>query len=137
MIELERMMMVTNVVIPVIIAIILVFGLIGNALVVYVTIITKRTAKHPIHSLFVLNLAAADVLFLLVCAPYRVSYHIQLQLGGYTFCLNTATFFTVTVANIINTIFPYKCYMFKLVSPKLCTTRQSQACRHILFSNIS
>lgn len=53
-------------------AILLVLGLVANFLVVYVTIVTKRAAKHPIHSIFVLNLAISDVIFLVISAPYWV-----------------------------------------------------------------
>ena len=58
-----------KIVVPTVFTILLLIGLAANSLVVYVTIATNRAAKHPIHSIFVLNLAVADVLFLIVSGP--------------------------------------------------------------------
>nr|XP_039248588.1 galanin receptor type 1-like [Styela clava] len=71
--ELAKISRVANIVIPVVIIILLVLGIITNVLVVYVTVVTNRTAKHPIHSIFVLNLAVSDVMFLLVSGPYWIT----------------------------------------------------------------
>lgn len=55
-------------------AVLLVLGLAANFLVVYVTVVTNRAAKHPIHSIFVLNLAISDVIFLVISGPYWVRF---------------------------------------------------------------
>jgi len=57
---------------PIIFGILLLLGLFANVFVAYVTITTKRIIKHPLHSLLVLNLAAADLLYLFSSALYQV-----------------------------------------------------------------
>jgi len=59
-----------------VIGLLLTIGLLGNVLVVYVSMTTKRIVKHPVHSLLVLNLAVADLIYLMASAPYQVSHTI-------------------------------------------------------------
>ena len=63
---------VVEVVTPIVFGTLLFLGLFANAFVAYVTITTKRISKHPLHSLLVLNLAAADLLYLFSSALYQV-----------------------------------------------------------------
>ena len=50
-------------------------GIVGNILVAYVTLspTSNRFTTRPIHSVLVLNLAAADLVYLLSSLPYQVS----------------------------------------------------------------
>ena len=65
------MLHVSVVAVPTTIGVLLLVGFIGNLIVIYVTITTKRVAKHPLHSLLVLNLAVADLVYLFSSAPYQ------------------------------------------------------------------
>ena len=58
---------------PIVFGILLFLGFLANIFVAYVTITTKRLSMHPLHSLLVLNLAAADVLYLFSSALYQVN----------------------------------------------------------------
>ena len=79
--EFTRLHEVTKYVVPIVISLLLAVGLFGNILVVYVSVTTQRVVKHPVHSLLVLNLAVADLIYLLASAPYQVSYHLQFFLN--------------------------------------------------------
>ncbi len=57
-----------NVLVPLLFGLTLLAGLIGNGLVVYV--VFKHGAMKTVTNLYFVNLAIADVLFLLFCVPF-------------------------------------------------------------------
>lgn len=60
-------------VVPAVFCLIIAVGLIGNSLVVGVTL-SRRKMRSSTVSLLLLNLAASDLLFLVVCVPF-MAYH--------------------------------------------------------------
>ena len=60
---------------PLVFSLLFVIGTLGNILVAYVTLTpsTNRFTTRPIHSMLVLNLAAADLVYLVSSLPYQVS----------------------------------------------------------------
>ncbi|CAK8694875.1 unnamed protein product [Clavelina lepadiformis] len=88
-----------KVVVPVVISILLLLGLVGNFLVIFVTFKTERVIKHPVHSMLVMNLAVADLVYLLSSAPYQIITHSVSGWGyGAFLCAAFPYFTTQTMA---------------------------------------
>ena len=68
-----RFHMIMSVTIPIVITSLLVVGVLGNSLVIWVTFTTERVIKHRVYSILVVNLAVADLIYLLASGPYQVS----------------------------------------------------------------
>ena len=65
-----------NIIIPVIFSLVVLFGGIGNILVIIVIFKNKDHYRNTTN-LFILNLSAADVLFLTFCVPFHAVIYIN------------------------------------------------------------
>ncbi|XP_078483758.1 galanin receptor type 1-like [Ciona intestinalis] len=89
-----------QIVIPIVIGVVLFIGLVGNSLVIYVTVTTQRAIKHPVHSMLVLNLAAADLTYLIASAPYQAMSNSPISLGVDSFLCPSLHFISVLTMSV-------------------------------------
>jgi allatostatin A receptor len=70
----ERMTLIVSIIVPILFGIIIVIGLIGNALVVVVVSANKQMRSTT--NLLIINLACADLLFIIFCVPFTASDYV-------------------------------------------------------------
>jgi allatostatin A receptor len=70
----ERMTLIVSIIVPILFGIIIVIGLIGNALVVVVVSANKQMRSTT--NLLIINLACADLLFIVFCVPFTASDYV-------------------------------------------------------------
>ncbi|KAL3887975.1 hypothetical protein ACJMK2_000360 [Sinanodonta woodiana] len=70
--ELLKFISLTRIIIPVLYGLITIFGLLGNILTIAVVLLHK--ANKGITKYFILNLAIADLLYVIVCVPFQAIY---------------------------------------------------------------
>jgi allatostatin A receptor len=70
----ERMTLIVSIIVPILFGIIIVIGLIGNALVVVVVSANKQMRSTT--NLLIINLAIADLLFIIFCVPFTASDYV-------------------------------------------------------------
>ena len=74
-----------TVITPTVFGVITVVGTVGNLLVIYV-IVTQR-GMRTVNNLLLLNLAAADIAFLVICVPFNAyKYYADAWVFGDMFC---------------------------------------------------
>jgi allatostatin A receptor len=70
----ERMTLYVSIIVPTLFGIIIVIGLAGNALVVVVVCAIKQMRSTT--NLLIINLAIADLLFIIFCVPFTASNYV-------------------------------------------------------------
>jgi len=71
--QVEELNKITRILIPVTISVLLATGVVGNVLVILVSIRSKKFQNSSVHTWLVLSIAMADLCYLIISAPYYVS----------------------------------------------------------------
>ena len=83
--EYQELINITRIAIPIVFAIITLSGLLGNGLVIW-TVLKNIKMRTPIN-LLILNLAVADILFIVICVPFTaVEYALPKYILGRVCC---------------------------------------------------
>ena len=88
---------VVSVLVPVLFSITVFLGLVGNCLVVYVISSNKRMINST--NILILNLAIADILFLVFCVPFMTAQYALLSWPFGNICCKIVEYFVYLLAN--------------------------------------
>ena len=96
----KKMESVMSITVPIIFSLIIIVGVIGNSLVLYVVAANKNMRRPK--NLLITNLAIADLLFIIMCVPFSAAAYASLHYWpfGNIFCkiFQTTTYYTALVS---------------------------------------